>query len=76
MPNERTDLIALTAKLPVALRHQVFRHGRLLFARSLEHLVPLRVATAREWGDGQRRRQESWQVFRRNLEARAWSKPQ
>lgn len=73
VPNERMDLIVLTRHTPAALRHQIFKHGKLLFARTLDHLVPLRVQTAREWGDGQARRAEAWVLRKRRMEERAWS---
>lgn len=76
VPNERMDLVALTHATPTALRHQVFKHGKLLFAKTQDRLVPLRVATAREWGDGQARREEYWKTIQKHIERRAWPTPQ
>jgi len=67
VPAERLDLIALSPRTPVALRHQVFRHGTLLFAKERDALVRLRVATAREWGDSEPKRRQTWAITRRRL---------
>lgn len=73
VPAERVDLIALDERTPVALRHQVFRHGRLLFAKDRERLVALRALTAREWGDSEPKRREAWAITKRRILERAWS---
>ncbi len=73
VPGERLDLIALTERTPVALRHQVFRHGKLLFERVRDNLVRLRVRTAREWCDAEPRRREAWEITKRRIQERAWS---
>lgn len=73
VPGERMDLVVLTERTPVALRQQVFRHGRLLFARTRDNLVHLRVRTASEWCDGEPRRREAWAITARRLEERRWS---
>jgi predicted nucleotidyltransferase len=73
VPGERMDLVVLRERTPVALRQQVFRHGRLLFARTLDNLVRLRVRTASEWCDGEPRRREAWAITARRLEERRWS---
>jgi len=73
VPSERVDLIALTEKTPAALRHQVFKHGRLLFAKDRERLVALRVLTAREWGDSEPKRREAWAITKQRILERAWS---
>ena len=69
----RLDLIVLTERTPVALRHQVFRHGMLLFERVRDHLVRLRVQTAREWCDAEPRRREAWAITKRRILERTWS---
>lgn len=73
VPGERLDLVVLTERTPVALRHQVFRHGKLLFERARERLVRLRVQTAREWCDAEPRRREAWAITKRRILERAWS---
>jgi hypothetical protein len=73
VPGERLDLVVLTQRTPVALRHQVFRHGKLLFERVRDHLVRLRVLTARDWCDAEPRRREAWAVTKRRILERAWS---
>ena len=73
VPGERMDLVVLTERTPVALRHQVFKHGRLLFERVRDHLVRLRVRTAREWCDAEPRRREAWAITKRRIEERPWS---
>lgn len=67
VPSERVDLIALSERTPPALRHQVFRHGRLLFAKERERLVRLRTLTAREWGDSEPKRREAWAITRQRI---------
>ena len=73
VPTERVDLIGLNERTPVALRHQVFRHGRLLFAKDRTRLVRLRVQTAREWGDSEPKRAASWAITKKQILERAWS---
>jgi predicted nucleotidyltransferase len=73
VPGERLDLVVLTERTPVALRQQVFRHGKLLFERAREHLVRLRALTAREWCDAEPRRREAWAITKRRILERAWS---
>jgi hypothetical protein len=67
VPGERLDLIVLTERTPVALRQQVFRHGKLLFERVRDNLVRLRVRTAREWCDAEPRRREAWEITKRRI---------
>jgi predicted nucleotidyltransferase len=67
VPSERVDLIALTEKTPTALRHQVFKHGRLLFAKDRERLVHLRYLTARDWGDSEPKRREAWTITKQRI---------
>ena len=73
VPGERLDLVVLTERTPVALRHQVFRHGRLLFERVRDNLVRLRARTAWEWCDSEPRRREAWGITRRRILERGWS---
>jgi predicted nucleotidyltransferase len=73
VPGERLDLIVLTERTPVALRQQVFRHGKLLFERVRDNLVRLRVRTAREWCDAEPRRREAWEITKRRILEQAWS---
>jgi predicted nucleotidyltransferase len=73
VPGERLDLVVLTERTPVALRHQVFRHGKLLFERVRDNLVRLRARTAREWCDGEPRRREAWEITKRRILEREWS---
>lgn len=73
VPGERLDLVALTERTPVALRHQVFRHGKLLFERVRDNMVRLRVRTAQEWCDAEPRRREAWEITKRRILERAWS---
>jgi len=61
----------LTERTPVALRHHVFRHGKLLFERVREHMVRLRVLTARDWCDAEPRRREAWAITKRRILERA-----
>lgn len=75
VPGERLDLVVLTERTPVALRHQVFRHGKLLFERARDQLVRLRVLTAREWCDAEPRRREAWEITKRRILERPWSTP-
>ena len=75
VPGERLDLVVLTKRTPVALRHQIFRHGKLLFERVRDNLVRLRVQTAREWCDSEPRRREAWEITRRRILERGWSTP-
>jgi predicted nucleotidyltransferase len=67
VPSERVDLIALTEKTPTALRHQVFKHGHLLFAKDRERLVHLRYLTARDWGDSEPKRREAWAITKQRI---------
>jgi hypothetical protein len=67
VPGERLDLVVLSPRTPLLLRHQVFRHGRLLFERDRENLVRLRVWTAREWGDTEPRRREFAEITKRRI---------
>lgn len=67
VPGERLDLVVLSRRTPLLLRHQVFRHGRLLFERTRENLLDLRVWTAREWGDTEPRRREFAEITRRRI---------
>jgi len=71
VPGERLDLVVLTERTPVALRHHVFRHGKLLFERVREHMVRLRVLTARDWCDAEPRRREAWAITKRRILERA-----
>jgi hypothetical protein len=73
VPGERMDLVALTRRTPAALRHQVFKHGKLLFERVRDNLVRLRELTAREWCDSAPKRREAWAITKRRIEERAWS---
>lgn len=73
VPGERLDLVVLTEHTPVALRHQVFRHGKLLFERTRDNLVRLRARTASEWCDSEPRRREAWAITKRRILERAWS---
>jgi hypothetical protein len=72
VPSERLDLIALSERTPAALRHQVFRHGRLLFDRNRDRRVRLQILTAREWGDAEPKRAAFWAVVRMRLEGEKW----
>lgn len=67
VPSERVDLVGLNERTPTALRHQVFRHGRLLFARDRVRLVRLRALTAREWGDPEPKRREAWAITKQRI---------
>jgi predicted nucleotidyltransferase len=73
VPGERMDLVVMSRRTPCALRHQVFKHGRLLFERVRDNLVRLRVLTAREWCDSEPRRREAWAITKRRIQERAWS---
>lgn len=73
VPGERMDLVVLTERTPAALRQQVFKHGKLLFARARDNLVRLRARTASEWCDAAPRRREAWAITARRLEERRWS---
>ena len=73
VPTERVDLLGLDERAPVALRQQVFRNGRLLFAKDCTRLVRLRVLTAREWGDSEPKRREAWAITRQRLLDDTWS---